>query len=910
MNPPPHVTTARPEDLLKHMGFVRTLAHALVSDPEVAEDVAQEAMLAAIAKPPVLQHSGRSWFRGVVSKLVKFHYRSQVRRSQREDLVARDRAYSERTENPRIEDVLFKAEQKKLVVQAVMDLREPYRTAVLLRYMEELPPRRIAELQGISVHTVQTHLQRGLAQLRERMDRDAGGDRRVWMSALGAAFLQPTAPPPLSLAGLSAVKVACSLGVLLAGSWLVARGLGAFGSEAPARTSLEEVARSEAAPSSPGAPRVTGEDERLPDHAVESAREVAALDRSLAATGRIVTVLDEAGGPIEGAALVAFETPEVAITGADGRAAWGYRGDAHVRIDHPEFLPGELVLGTEQRAAEVRLVAGAERTLRLSHAETGEPLVGVAIDIELVCEYTGAPEFPEIDELDSEAAMAAVGVRAIQPFPELDAIENPAAREFVHDFWGTGIRSDANGEVRLRVPERCNLHFSTRLEPFVDQEHMLGPDDNELTLRVGARLRIARALEDRDSALWVSVESLGGMGRKRAILEPHQQVAVLSSLEPGQALVRTAPVPHELLLEDNEDLLHFRVAREGRVSVHPVTLVAGEEVALDLTGDGVELRVALTGFVPDGRKALEVRRGALVLARSFTEDSHFTVEALEPGDVELRVVRGGEVLGSTEARIPDAQRVHEVSLHLDSSSLVVEFAEGCHPSLELCGPLDGGGELERRSGVGRHTRFVGLAPGRYGLWIGSDSAAHWHEVEVLAGENELSVALDERALASLHVPLDGSYWTAVVVTDAHGRRVPLSSYDPHGIDDAEQETRHLRLPPGAYSVAVRSDSGLIWQRSVELASDVRLQAPPADCDVAVSLRFVSAGRPAGARVFALLCADDPIPEGWTELSVFAADGVLETRLAPGEYVARIADGHELRFTVDADGGTIDLDSSN
>lgn len=50
-------------------------------------------------------------------------------------------------------------------------LDEPYREAVYLRHVEELPPRDIADILGEEVNTVSIRITRGMKQLRERLGR-------------------------------------------------------------------------------------------------------------------------------------------------------------------------------------------------------------------------------------------------------------------------------------------------------------------------------------------------------------------------------------------------------------------------------------------------------------------------------------------------------------------------------------------------------------------------------------------------------------------------------------------------------------------------------------------------------------------------------------------------------------------
>ena len=62
-------------------------------------------------------------------------------------------------------------------------LEEPYRSAILYRYFQNLPPREIAQRLEVSPAAVEGRLRRGLDQLRARLDHEFGG-RAHWSAAL------------------------------------------------------------------------------------------------------------------------------------------------------------------------------------------------------------------------------------------------------------------------------------------------------------------------------------------------------------------------------------------------------------------------------------------------------------------------------------------------------------------------------------------------------------------------------------------------------------------------------------------------------------------------------------------------------------------------------------------------------
>src|SRR5205823_5109556 len=95
-------------------------------------------------------------------------------------------------------DVVAEAESHKRLVLAVLELPEPYRSTVLLRWFEDLAPRDVAGRTGVPVETARTRLKRAHGMLRARLDRDAGG----WAPAL------PLAAPKLTGGTTMGIKTA------------------------------------------------------------------------------------------------------------------------------------------------------------------------------------------------------------------------------------------------------------------------------------------------------------------------------------------------------------------------------------------------------------------------------------------------------------------------------------------------------------------------------------------------------------------------------------------------------------------------------------------------------------------------------------------------------------------------------
>ena len=161
-----------PESLLQHGLRLRALARSLVRDEHAADDLVQETWMRAVAHAPAA--APWRWLARVLRNLAVQERRLGAARARREHAAARGEAEP---------DPEQRFSGHKELVAAIDELPEPYRQAILLRFFEDLPPRRIAARLGIPVKTVKTRVSRALALLREELDRRHGG-REAWMAAV------------------------------------------------------------------------------------------------------------------------------------------------------------------------------------------------------------------------------------------------------------------------------------------------------------------------------------------------------------------------------------------------------------------------------------------------------------------------------------------------------------------------------------------------------------------------------------------------------------------------------------------------------------------------------------------------------------------------------------------------------
>src|SRR5688572_11481825 len=83
--------------LLEHAGWIRALARKLVLDEQRADDLVQQAWLAALEKPPATGAPIRAWLARVVRNVAWKERRSATRREERERIAA---AADARAEDP------------------------------------------------------------------------------------------------------------------------------------------------------------------------------------------------------------------------------------------------------------------------------------------------------------------------------------------------------------------------------------------------------------------------------------------------------------------------------------------------------------------------------------------------------------------------------------------------------------------------------------------------------------------------------------------------------------------------------------------------------------------------------------------------------------------------------------------
>ena len=204
--------------------WLRRLTRSLVVQEDRADDVLQETLLVA------LQHQGRPvrsirpWLARVAFNFARKLSTEDGRRRELQWDCAAERSV------PSPCTVLARAEMQHVLSEAVLSLDEPYRSTILLRFLDELSCAEMARHMRVPVETVRTRVKRGLKQLRAKLDLDRGSCRAWAVPILGVTGFERLAPSggagaavlgSIVLVGsMGKFSVAMSVAVLAVLSWM------------------------------------------------------------------------------------------------------------------------------------------------------------------------------------------------------------------------------------------------------------------------------------------------------------------------------------------------------------------------------------------------------------------------------------------------------------------------------------------------------------------------------------------------------------------------------------------------------------------------------------------------------------------------------------------------------------------
>ena len=500
-------TRAEVSALLAQTEWIRALARGLAADVHLAEDLVQDAWVAALERPPRDDRPLRGWLATVLRNRWRDLGRERGWRERRERAAARDEAL------PSAHELVERAAVQRTLVEAVLELEEPYRSTVLLRFFEGLPQREIARRTSTSVATVNSRLTRALERLRERLAR--GGGRTAWLQALAPLLRQPSLAPVAAL-GVPAMKIVAAVVVVsLVVGWALWRSSPERErpAEAVTRVAVAEPERSPSGDaehtraSAPPADEETSPTERAPVSAPVAKTETepaptppATLTGPRTVRGR---VLDASGNGVAGLELVlgtkSGDLAHSSVRCTSGAGGWFEIGleAAAETIVVADARYATVMAGVVRELGETRpLVVVAPRIAVGGFVvdETGQPIAGADVELRLPSSFgiewglaldyalalrwrartdaNGAYALADVPALDAAALSAALGGYEAHSEPAPQA-SDPAhvivlARPLAKDGLVRGVVLDEAGAFveGARVAARGDSTLSDRQGAF------------------------------------------------------------------------------------------------------------------------------------------------------------------------------------------------------------------------------------------------------------------------------------------------------------------------------------------------------------------------------------------------------------------------------------------------------------
>ncbi len=639
-----------PEELLGHVDWVRALARRLVGDDSLAEDIAQETWLAASQAKPAGVSNVKAWLAGIARNRARMAGRSRSRRQRREALAARPEALESTAE------LAERASLQKDLLGRVLELEEPLRAVVLLRYFDELAPPAIAERLGLPLKTVHSRMARALGQLRVRLDGEYG-DRGTW----ALAFVPLMRAPAGATTALSLTLIPLAAGALMNTKALVAAsvaavlicGYGLYGllnsdGVGEAARPADEGARLER-----GVQPVAAEDSVSPLteraevaveaalSAVDSAEVVAPPSAAVTVSGR---VLSHEGRPVAGVDLVLRGQPDEVLATSDSGGVFeielaGGERAAGMRDTRGQFLlvqdPDWVTLrgsspGATSAGQEELVIVAPSMVLRASVVDAdGSPIEGAALSLNT---FSGGMHafpyrFEQTTGIEASGVSDESGRLEIERFPGCSGLMVSLDAEGYDSHWG--IRLDKLPQpyvfelIRVEDAEGDSVQgivLDPRGFPVADAKVVCGNDETR---------------SDSDGLFRLNLRQLREGVPLCAVAEGHQPALIADLAGWWEARGRG---PIELMLGPEPVALSGRLVNEAGEPQVGWEVHMLDETALSTGRIPVVTAEGLTRGLAHGSTLL----GRLGLQDKLHTDGEgrFAIEGLYPREYRVRVVDG------------------------------------------------------------------------------------------------------------------------------------------------------------------------------------------------------------------------------------------------------------------------------
>ena len=154
--------------LVAHLDAAYNLARWLMRNETEAEDVVQDSYLRAIRHFGAFRGGdGRAWLLTIVRNGCYDRMRQKGASGRSTDFDEAIHSGGQRSPNP--ETALLQAERSELVRKSLEELPPEYREVLVLRELEQLSYREIANITGIPMGTVMSRLNRGRQRLQQTL---------------------------------------------------------------------------------------------------------------------------------------------------------------------------------------------------------------------------------------------------------------------------------------------------------------------------------------------------------------------------------------------------------------------------------------------------------------------------------------------------------------------------------------------------------------------------------------------------------------------------------------------------------------------------------------------------------------------------------------------------------------------
>ena len=148
----------------KYKDYLLRLAFAMLNDRDTAEDIVHDCFVSIAQSADRLKLSGN--FKSYLATCVVNRVRNANKAGQRRQIIGLKEAETEVSNLARPQQWIIASERLRLLNNAMAQLPYQQREVIILHAQGEMKFKAIAELQGVSINTVQSRYRYGLDKLR------------------------------------------------------------------------------------------------------------------------------------------------------------------------------------------------------------------------------------------------------------------------------------------------------------------------------------------------------------------------------------------------------------------------------------------------------------------------------------------------------------------------------------------------------------------------------------------------------------------------------------------------------------------------------------------------------------------------------------------------------------------------